>query len=262
MLVSRAMSHLSFEPIGVIESCFPARFGTPRQPGLVPDAWAVLRLRPELSLADGLDGLAGFSHVWLLFVFHKNESRRALTKVHPPRLGGRKLGVFATRSPHRPNPIGLSAVRLERIDGNDLYLSGVDMVSGTPVLDVKPYVPYADALIEARADWAEAPARALEVRFDSTAAKDLQVLRPQAEARERLERLIQQTIALDPRAIFLKGTVANPNPYTDRYGVYLEDLNVVFRVAGGEATVVCVEPASAHAALKDSSGTISRGRYK
>ena len=200
----------------------------------------MLRLRPELSLAEALDGLEGFTHVWIVFVFHKNKNRRALTKVKPPRLEGRKAGVFATRTPHRPNPIGLSAVRLERIHGNNIYLSGVDFVDGTPVLDLKPYVPFADAILDAKSEWAPAPPpHALTVDMVAPASKELEILRPQDAA--RMQRLIEQTIRLDPRASFLKGTAEAPNPYTNRYGFYLEDLNVVFRVDGAQATVIKVE---------------------
>lgn len=245
------MEHWSFQPIGFIESCFPTRFGTPRQAGLAPDAWGVLRLRPELNLGDGLDGLEAFSHAWLVFVFHRNENRRPMTKVAPPRLGGEKMGVFATRSPHRPNPIGLSAVRIERIEGNTVYFSGVDLLDGTPVLDLKPYVPFADALPDARAEWApSAPPPSLDVHFDQEAEAQLERFRPESERREKLRRLIAQSIALDPRAGYLKGTAERPNPYTDRYGIFLEELNVVFRVEDNRASVALIESAEEMKARK------------
>ena len=238
-----ALCMTEFEPIGHLASCYPARFGAPRQPGLVPEAWGILRLRPELNLDDALQGLDGFTHLWLVFVFHKNESRRPLAKVQPPRLGGQKVGVFATRSPHRPNPIGLSVAKIERIERNTIYLSGIDMLDGTPVLDIKPYLPFADAIPEARSEWASAApsGSALDVEISPEADEQISAHRP-GPARERFRKLIEQTIALDPRATFLKGTSDNPNPYTDRYGFFLEDLNVVFRVDGMRAAVIRVEP--------------------
>ena len=134
-------------PIGCLESCFTHRNGTPRQPGLVPSAAARLRVTwgtcPEHTLA----GLEAFSHVWLLFLFDQNRGGLEVVKakVKPPRLDGAVTGLFACRTPHRPNPIGLSLVRLERVDGDTLYLNGADLIDGTPVVDIKPYVPFADS---------------------------------------------------------------------------------------------------------------------
>ena len=140
-------------PIGTLRSVFSRRSGTPRQPSLVPAALSELRLAPHVAAA-ALDGLADFSHVWLIYVFHKNtnlaSSLGAPTKtvaatVRVPRLGGAKKGVLATRSPHRPAPIGLSVATLVAVRNRSLILAGLDCVHGTPVLDVKPYLPFADA---------------------------------------------------------------------------------------------------------------------
>ena len=102
-------------PIGFLKSCYPDKFGTPRQPGLVSGARAELKLRSDLQPELALQGLEGFSHIWLIFIFHKNQSARYHAKVHPPRLKGEPIGLFATRTPHRPNPIGLSLVELVEI---------------------------------------------------------------------------------------------------------------------------------------------------
>lgn len=127
------------ESLGRFQSMFRGKFGTPRQGGLVSpsSSRASLTLRAELS-PSLLDGLEEYSHVWLVFIFHGNKVKErqgcpVFTKVKPPRLGGRKVGVFACRSPHRPNPIGLSLVRLDRVEGRTLYFSGVDLVEGTPI---------------------------------------------------------------------------------------------------------------------------------
>eukprot|EP00850_Spirogloea_muscicola_P005193 SM000023S07649 [mRNA] locus=s23:587534:590408:- [translate_table: standard] len=155
-------------PIGHLRSCFTTRNGTPRQPLLVPLARAELRLAPGGVPPAALDGLGGYSHCWLLYVFHANTDlpriwkrpahRGVRAKVQVPRLNGEKVGVFATRSPHRPVPIGLSLAKvtrklhlepvatIEAVEGDRLLLSGIDVVDGTPILDVKPYLPYSDSL--------------------------------------------------------------------------------------------------------------------
>ena len=161
----------SFEPVGVIHSCFKEKFGIPRQPGLAPDARAVLELLPPYNRAEAVRGLEGFSHVWLSFIFHACLGEPWKPTVRPPRLGGnRRLGVFATRSTHRPNPIGLSAVELEKIEAAPgrvlLHLKGVDLLDGTPVLDIKPYLPYSDNIPGALGGFApEMPAAPFEVSF-------------------------------------------------------------------------------------------------
>lgn len=143
----------SFRVIGRVESPYTDKASVPRQPSEAREARGRIVLDP--ALADGLDSLASFSHVWVVFVFHQaGESARL--KVAPPRSAERR-GVFATRSPHRPNPIGLSVVRLLAIRDSALEVEGLDMVDGTPVLDLKPYLPYADALPDAGSGWVAAP---------------------------------------------------------------------------------------------------------
>lgn len=139
----------SFPAIGIVHSCFKEKFGIPRQPGLAPLAKAQIELLPPYDDMNALDGLEGVSHLWVQFVFHANKREDWKPKVKPPRLGGNKsLGVFATRSPTRPAPIGLSVVKLDRIEmiEDKIYIniSGVDLLDNTPVLDIKPYVPYVD----------------------------------------------------------------------------------------------------------------------
>ena len=136
-----------YAPIGWIESCFTERNGTPRQPGLAPAARSRLRVRCGNNPAHTLAGVESYSHVWLLFHFHRNRGVGAYSKskVRPPRLDGAPVGVFGCRSPHRPNPIGLSLVRVDSVDGDSLVFRGADLIDGTPVLDIKPYLPYADA---------------------------------------------------------------------------------------------------------------------
>ncbi|XP_043916936.1 tRNA (adenine(37)-N6)-methyltransferase [Protopterus annectens] len=130
------------EPVGYIESCFTEKNGTPRQPAICSLSRACLKIQKSVfnNPEHSLIGLEQFSHVWLLFVFHKNGHLSSKAKVKPPRLNGAKTGVFSTRSPHRPNAIGLTLAKLENVEGGTLYLSGIDMIDGTPVLDIKPYI--------------------------------------------------------------------------------------------------------------------------
>ncbi len=143
---------LDIQPIGFIESPFETKNGTPRQPQLVSSATCRLRLSHE-RLAHpehALEGLGEFSHVWILFYFHQDASVERLSepiksKVTPPKLGGQKCGLFATRTPQRPNAIGLSLIEIDRVEHDVLHLRGADLVDGTPVLDVKPFLPHIDS---------------------------------------------------------------------------------------------------------------------
>ncbi|MES1205026.1 MAG: tRNA (N6-threonylcarbamoyladenosine(37)-N6)-methyltransferase TrmO [Pseudomonadota bacterium] len=140
------------EPIGWVRSPYQRRFGTPQQAAAVDsDADAVLEMDPTRIPAEALADLAGVERIWVLSWLHRGEGWSP--SVRPPRGTRERRGVFATRSPDRPNPIGLSAVRLLRVEGRDLHVRGVDLLDGTPIVDVKPYVPYADAFPEAKAGW-------------------------------------------------------------------------------------------------------------
>lgn len=129
-------------PIGYIRTPFKQKFGTPRQGNLCPSTWAEIELVSERAPEGALEGLESFSHLWVISWFHKNRPGHASGKVSPPRLQGEKMGLFATRSPHRPNPLGLSLAKIEKIDAQKrrLILSGIDLVDGTPIVDLKPYV--------------------------------------------------------------------------------------------------------------------------
>jgi tRNA-Thr(GGU) m(6)t(6)A37 methyltransferase TsaA len=181
----------SVVPIGVLRTCWPDRWGVPRQAGLVPASWAVLELASHVP-TDAIRGLEASSHVWLITWMHAVRGTR--WTVRPPRLGGERLGVLATRGPHRPSRLGLSAVTLVEVDapGRRLVLSGHDFADQTPVLDVKPYVPWADAIPGASTSWAPAPPAATPVRFSEAAEQAV-------AAQPALRALIAQTLAADPR---------------------------------------------------------------
>ena len=160
---------MEIRPVGIVRSCFGGKFAVPRQPGLCPSAWGELVFEPEFRQPEALRGIEGFSHLWLIFGFHLTADAGWHPTVRPPRLGGNeRVGVFASRSTFRPNGLGLSLVRLEGVEvrekeGSVLLLGGVDLVDGTPVYDVKPYLPYAESLPDAAGGFAAEEPRRVEV---------------------------------------------------------------------------------------------------
>ncbi|MCP5470958.1 MAG: tRNA (N6-threonylcarbamoyladenosine(37)-N6)-methyltransferase TrmO [Sinobacteraceae bacterium] len=151
-----AGAQLTLEPIGYAHTALPTKVDAPRQPQAARGTPGRIELLPGRHFEHALEDLQGWEYVWVIFWFHLNPSWRP--KVLPPRSTSGRKGVFSTRAPHRPNPLGLSALRLERIEGLTLHLLDVDLVDGTPVLDIKPYVPYTDAHPQARSGWLEEPA--------------------------------------------------------------------------------------------------------
>ncbi len=199
-----AANDLSFQAIGIVHSCFKERFAIPRQAGLVPSATGTLEIFPEFSVREAFRELDDFSHIWLIWAFHQQARRgKWRATVRPPRMGGRqRRGVFATRSPFRPNPIGLSVVKLDGIQQQGrsiiLSLSGIDMLEGTPVLDIKPYIPYSDALSHAKANFAgQAPQRVDVVLSNEISDK---ISKFEARGYPGLRALIDDVLALNPRS--------------------------------------------------------------
>jgi tRNA (adenine37-N6)-methyltransferase len=223
--------------IGTIRSCYKEKFGIPRQAGLTPSARAELELAGPFARPEIVRGLEEFSHLWLVFLFHEAVSEGWQWTVRPPRLGGRRrLGVFATRSPHRPNHIGLSAVRLLGIEtgggGVTLKLGGVDLLDGTPVLDVKPYLPYSDRLGEATSGWADADRAEIPVIFTPTAASCAAAYR-QRTGRSLLP-LIEEVLRQDPRPASQRGR-------RTRFAMTLWDVTIRWQVTKTCFLVDCCE---------------------
>lgn len=221
------------EIIAHVRTDFPTKFGVPRQSGLIDALEARVVFTPRYRSKEALRGLDGFSHIWILWQFSQALREGWSATVRPPRLGGNaRMGVFATRSPFRPNPIGLSCVRLERIeldtpDGPVLHVRGADMLDATPVYDIKPYLPLADCRPEATGGFA-APlaARALRVEF----AQPLLDKVP-----ERARAALLQALAQDPRPSYQ----ADP---TRVYGMPFAGVDVRFSVEGDVLTVLEVVP--------------------
>lgn len=221
------------QPIGFIESCYKDKFGVPRQPGLVKAATAFLKIRADLHPGQALQGLEGFSHLWLIWIFHENRTARYHAKVHPPRLEGESRGVFATRSPHRPNPLGLSLVEIIKIENDTIWLAGADLMDGTPVLDIKPYLPEIEAHPEAKAGWASNAERpALEVSFGAEAEEELQAWTTRKPGLELRETIIE-TIALDPRPEIYRGDAEGEGwRRRPNHAFRLYDGDIHFRMTG------------------------------
>jgi len=223
---------MELTPIATIHSQFPEKFGVPRQSGLVEELEATVVFAPAFRTPDALRGIEGFSHLWLIWGFHLAQREGWSATVRPPRLGGNeRLGVFATRSPFRPNPLGLSCVKLDRVEwdspeGPVLHILGADLVDGTPIYDVKPYVPYADCRPEATEGFAPRPQGGLTVTFAPGVEE-----RVPTEERSALRGVLAQ----DPR----------PHYHTDPqrvYGLTFAGLEVRFTVEGETLTVREVEP--------------------
>ncbi len=246
--------HYSVEPIGIVHSCYKEKFAIPRQPGLAPAATAIIEILPDYAKSEAFSGLESSSHIWVEFIFHAGFKRQETdagpghwqTSVRPPRLGGnQRMGVFATRSPNRPNKMGLSAVKLEQIafkdGGVQLHIAGHDLLDGTPVLDIKPYVPYADSLSDATNGFAAAPPVLLPVTFSRAVNEVLASLA--VDESHHLSALIEQILQQDPRPSY---------QYLDEkriYGVKLMDWQVRWRYRlqnNGEQEIVVeqLEPVS------------------
>ena len=192
-----AVPVLTCRPIGVVRSPFRERSAAPRQTSAAKEVLGQIELYPQRGFEHALSDIEAWPYLWVIFWFHLNEGWRP--KVLPPR-SARRRGLFATRSPHRPNPLGLSVVKLERVEGLVLHVSGLDMLDGTPVLDLKPYVPYADALSEAEGGWLDGaldPAPGFEVIIEPNAQAELSYLRGNWGV--ELEEPIRKTLELGPQ---------------------------------------------------------------
>lgn len=220
-----------FKTIAKIHTDFPEKFGIPRQSGLVPELTARIVFEPEFRNPDAVKGLEGFSHLWLIWRFDVPVSDKFTATVRPPRLGGNEtMGVFATRSPFRPNPIGLSSVEISGIscgpEGPVIIVNGADLRDGTEILDIKPYLPYSDSHPDAVSGFVgsldEEP---LTIVFS--------VPLPDSFDKEKESTLIK-VLSLDPRPHY-------QNDETRVYGMAFAGFNIKFKVSGKTLTVIGIE---------------------
>lgn len=233
----------TFNSIGTVHACYKEKFGVPRQPGLVNIVSSIEIFEPY-NKPEAFRALTGFSHIWIMFVFHQTQQQGWHPTVRPPRLGGNeRVGVFASRSMFRPNPIGLSVVELKEIRQQDgklfLDIIGGDLMDGTPVLDIKPYLPYADAVNHAIAGYAaELPVVRLQVSFTTHAYALVEEYKSQWP---NIEQAIIDVLQLDPRPAYQD---LSSNQKTE-YAVCLYDLDVKWRVSGDSVQVYDVLTSSA-----------------
>ena len=224
-------------PIGVIHSCFSEKFGIPRQAGMVKSATAFLELLPPFNREEMVRGLDSFSHIWVHFLFHQAIEEGWRPTVRPPWLGGKKrVGVFATRSPHRPNHMGMSAVKLIDISRKKktymLRITGIDFLDQTPVLDIKPYVPYCDSVESATSGYTvhtKSDELETEVLFSKEAS--LFCATYEGETGRKIGLLIEEIIRQDPRPASQKGV-------KNQFGILLWDVNIRWQVMESQLRVL------------------------
>ena len=225
----------SIEPIGYICSPYKEKFAVPRQPGLAPDIVSIIEFYPPYNDENAFIELDGFSHLYLLFIFNKINYEKFRAKVRPPRLGGNKsIGVFATRSPFRPNQIGLSIVKIKRIIREHakvrIEVLGADLVDNTPIIDIKPYIPFVDAIPEAKGGFAPAAPKVLKVEYQEDCyqiLKNLDIDKFKA---------IDQSLSYDPRPAY-KEKEQDDKVYQAR----LYDFTLSFKVEDEIVKVIKVE---------------------
>lgn len=234
-----------FKPIAYAQTLFKDRFAVPRQPGLAQEAKGLIKFNKDPDLKTALRRLDEFSHLWIIFVFHEHGGKKWKPSIRPPRLGGNeKVGVLSSRSPHRPNPIGISAVKIEKMDfdakgGPEISVDGIDLIDGTPILDIKPYVTYADSIPDAHSGWAQAPIEKFPVSFSNQSEKDLKTLKES----EKLKKLIIEILQLDPRPAFQKRKfpIGNKTSTGKKYGFDLLDYDVKYEITHDGFTVLSIE---------------------
>ena len=210
----------SIRPVAVMHSDFPEKFGIPRQAGIVPELESLVVFEPDFRDPEALRGIEGFSHLWLIWQFSESVTESFSPTVRPPRLGGNtRMGVFATRSPFRPNALGLSCVELRRVEqrpglGSVLVVGGADLMDGTPIYDIKPYVPYADCHPGASAGFAPDPGATLRVELPDVLAVKLPADKIDAlrgvlanDPRPRYQRDPERVYAMDFAGVTVRFTV-------------------------------------------------------
>ena len=242
MAASNPEEGFRLNSIARAETCFPEKFGVPRQGYLAPLAKAFLRLNKKYQPEQSLQGLEGFSHLWVLFWCHRNEQNEFHAKIHPPRLGGKSIGVFATRSPHHPNPIGMTLVKIDSVAADGVWVSGIDFTDGTPILDIKPFISRADQAKEIREGWvSEAPELNLSVQWTPEALQQLYEVTsttphhvaetsPESFDPEYIQKLFAEVVRSDPRPLVYRGKGALERGYRTQHDMRLYHWDIRFEV--------------------------------
>lgn len=229
--------NLVLQPIAIIHTPYQQKFAIPRQPGLVNSAVGVIQFLPEFNDPNMVRSIEQFSHLWLIFQFHQTVAKGWSPLVRPPRLGGnQKAGVLATRSTFRPNSLGLSVVELVKVSYQqqqlELHVRGMDLLNGTPILDIKPYLPYADSIPHAQGGFAHHAPELMAVDFTPAAEQQALAMRGQ---HPELQTLIVEILGQDPRPAYRADSQADKC-----YGMSLYDLNIQWRVCNGRCLVEAI----------------------
>ncbi|WP_250657335.1 tRNA (N6-threonylcarbamoyladenosine(37)-N6)-methyltransferase TrmO [Alkalimarinus coralli] len=231
----------SIDTIGIISSPFKEKFGIPRQPALARHITSEIIITPPYSRIEAFHEIDQFSHIWLTFIFHQNQRNQWKPCIRPPRLGGnKKLGVFASRSSFRPNSLGLSAVELIGVKLNNseirITIKGADLVDGTPIVDIKPYIPYSDSIPNAVAGYAtETPGKPLNVTFSDLAL--IQLNEMSSEKYPDIRLIIDDVLSADPRPAYKK------HEDTRVYGIKLFDVDIKWKVHEERVEVLSIDQA-------------------
>jgi len=216
---------MQIEKIGIFHSPLPEKFGVPRQSGLAASLEGWVELLGDYARPEAVEGLEGFDYIWLIWGFSLNRTAPAKLTVRPPRLGGNeRVGVFASRSPFRPNPLGLSSVKLVSMEAGKIVVSGADLAEGTPIYDIKPYVTYADCHPDSRSGF-----------VDTNEFSRLDVLIPDELRSVQLDyKALEEVLSLDPRPAYQEDE-------SKKYGLLFEGHNIKFSVSGNVLTVTGLE---------------------
>lgn len=231
--------NFNLHQIGIVHSPFKEKFGIPRQTGLIEGCDGSIELQSPWNRQEALQGLEGFSHLWIVFIFHEaiKPKEKWRPTVRPPRLGAKRQGVFATRSPYRPNPIGMSVVEYHGWEkrGGKLYLkiSGLDLLDATPVLDIKPYLPYADSLPDAVGGFAHKAPEADSLMSVSFSEAALQKIEAVSDKYPQLIKLIETTIKHNPRPAYFGNIEARR-----AFGMKLYEFDVQWEIIDDQITVL------------------------
>lgn len=224
--------YFQFKAIGIIHSCYKEKFSIPRQSGLVPSAEATLELFTPYNHPETLNGLEEISHLWISFIFHQHIHHSFKNQVNPPRLNGKKKGVYATRSPFRPNPLGLSVVELKSInieaDKVSLSIKGGDFLDQTPVIDIKPYIQYSDALSNTREPYSAIKKPEFEISFSEIALKKVKIAEKETPL---IKQVIVELLSEDPRPVYTK-------KIKSEYHVRIYDYDLSWHIEQNQVLVV------------------------
>ncbi|MBF0263926.1 MAG: tRNA (N6-threonylcarbamoyladenosine(37)-N6)-methyltransferase TrmO [Gammaproteobacteria bacterium] len=226
------MESFKFNTIGIVHSCFKEKFTIPRQSGLVTSATATIELLAPYNHLDTVKGLEQVSHLWISFIFHQHLNKTFKNRVSPPRLNGEKKGVYATRSPFRPNPLGLSVVKLEKIkmdnEGILLEVSGGDFLDKTPIVDIKPYISYADKIEDAIDPFSEIYMPQFEISFSDRVLLKIDKIE---RTIPNIKIFIEQLLTQDPRPNYTK-------KIKSEYRAKIYDYDLIWHIDGQNILVL------------------------